>query len=225
MSAPQCIPVVQGQTLDFHGNTLLLPTTSVASVPQLALDLLIHAPSLQFRRVAYLDSSEHVPFVSPGEGGDSVYTALDGTKRPPPTSHVVYQSPRGLTVVQQRSPAFKRCKTHVAERLMQWIQDAQFADVVILSSMDAAYRTDAEFSTPLVYVRPPQAGPAPTARVQTLTTTFPAFAPAAGAAALPPLPGAGMARDYLNAAPANTAALSDRCSVWLVAGYADAARY
>lgn len=80
MSRPFCRPVFQTPP-DFHGHTLVLPVISVGSVPQLAVDLLIHAPELQCARVATLDGAECVPFVAPSEDGSAtaaVYTALDG---------------------------------------------------------------------------------------------------------------------------------------------------
>lgn len=76
-----CVPVDPNSIPTFRGQTLILPVISVGSVPQLAIDLLLHAPSLECHRVAYLDASECVPFVSPSEPGEnpgSVYTALDG---------------------------------------------------------------------------------------------------------------------------------------------------
>lgn len=87
-----------------QGATLVLPTVSVGSVPQLAVDLLINAPEHKFRRIAYLDASDCVPFVSPAEPGtDAAFsTALEGASQ-----LTVFQAPSGLTVVQQRSPAIK----------------------------------------------------------------------------------------------------------------------
>ena len=66
----------------FEGTTLVLPTVSIGSVPQLAVDLLINAPEYKFRRVGYLDASDCVPFVSPAEPGtDAAFsTALEGTE-------------------------------------------------------------------------------------------------------------------------------------------------
>ena len=107
MSRPFCRPAFQTPP-DFHGRTLVLPVISVGSVPQLAVDLLIHAPELQCARVASLDGAECVPFVAPSEDGSAtagVYTALDGRYTP---AHPVYQAPgSGLVIVQQRSPVLK----------------------------------------------------------------------------------------------------------------------
>lgn len=136
--------------LDLKGRTLVLPVISVGSVPQLAMDLLIHSPSLECECVARLDGAECVPFVAPGEGREqTVYTALDGRSRYSP----VYQANASRHVfVQQRSPVLKvgdvPDQTHKAQftqRLMSWIQEAQFADVLLLATVDAGFRTDAEF--------------------------------------------------------------------------------
>lgn len=77
-----CVPVDPKRIPSFHEQTLIVPVISVGSVPQLAVDMLLHAPQLECHRVAYLNASDCVPFVSLGEPGESpslVYTALDGT--------------------------------------------------------------------------------------------------------------------------------------------------
>lgn len=106
-----CIPVDASKPLHFSGQTLILPTTSIGSVPQLCLDLLIHAPSLQCKRVAYLDATECVPFVAPSEVGaaNDIYSALDGAYHLLLLS--VFQASGGITIVQQRSPVIKVCKS------------------------------------------------------------------------------------------------------------------
>ncbi|WFC93578.1 hypothetical protein MBRA1_000199 [Malassezia brasiliensis] len=179
MSRPFCRPAFQTPP-DFHGRTLVLPVVSVGSVPQLAVDLLIHAPELQCARVASLDGAECVPFVAPSEDGSAtagVYTALD-----------VYQAPgSGLVIVQQRSPVLKSHKTHFAQRLKAWIEQAGFAEVLILASMDAAFRTDAEMHTALWKLRPVEANDIPLAKAAAHLPTF-------GDVPLPPIPGGGMAR-------------------------------
>ncbi|KAI3628078.1 hypothetical protein CBS14141_002079 [Malassezia furfur] len=179
MSRPFCRPVFQTPP-DFHGRTLVLPVISVGSVPQLAVDLLIHAPELQCARVATLDGAECVPFVAPSEDGSAtaaVYTALD-----------VYQAPgSGLVIVQQRSPVLKSHKTHFAQRLKAWIEEAGFAEVLIIASMDAAFRTDAEMHTAQWKLCPPKATDTPLAAAAAHLPTF-------GDTPLPPIPGGGMTR-------------------------------
>lgn len=75
-----CRPLEANQPLSFQGQTLILPTISIGSVPQLCVDLLIHARGWKCRRVAYLDSTDCVPFVAPSEDGtaNEILTSLDG---------------------------------------------------------------------------------------------------------------------------------------------------
>lgn len=197
------IPVRNASRLSFQNRTLILPTISVGSVPQLTLDLLIHAPALECSRVGFLDGSACAPFISPPEPGmssEDVYTPLD-----------VYNSPHGITIVQQRSPVLKVMRASFTERLMEWIKRAGFIDVLLVSSMDAAMRMDVEFSTPFLYTRPVKADDTPLS--DTISRKYPRFCPAAfRGPGLPPMPGSGTARIYLEHAPKNFVALFMFCA-------------
>ena len=188
---------------EFRGQTLILPAISIGSVPQLALDLLIHAPTLACRRVGYLDGSQCVPFISPPEPSlpaHEVFTALD-----------VYESSKGLPLVQQRSPVIKASRALFTRRLMHWIQEAGFSDVLIISSMDAAMRVDTEFSTPILYKRPSEAQI--THLSSAISQLYPPFQPPAyNGPGIPPMPGSGITRMYLEHAPKCTTALIMFCS-------------
>lgn len=120
----------------FEGHTLLLPTVSHASVPQLAVDLLITDASLGLKRVGRLDAAQDlIPFVGFDEGSSSGIT----------TPLEVYSNPaRKLTVIQQRSPVLKTRKSAFVRRLSEWIRSQGFAQTLILSSIDASLRLDAE---------------------------------------------------------------------------------
>lgn len=192
-----------GNVPQFRGQTLVIPAISVGSVPQLALDLLIHAPALECRRVGYLDGSQCVPFISPPEPtmpAHEIFTPLD-----------IYESTKGLTLIQQRSPVIKTSRTLFTKRLMHWIQEAGFSDVLIISSMDAAMRTDIEFTTPILYKRPSEAE---TTRLSNaISHLYPPFQPLAyNGSGVPPMPGSGITRMYLEHAPKCTTALIMFCS-------------
>lgn len=68
-----------------QGTTLLLPAVSIGSVPQLAIDLLLHHPDLKLRKVGRLDPSFCFPFVGPSDsaGDDDVTIALEGKSHLP----------------------------------------------------------------------------------------------------------------------------------------------
>lgn len=201
---PWCKPAGD-EPASFRGTTLVLPCVSIGSVPQLGVDLLVQAPQLHFRRVAFLDASDCVPFVSPAEpgSGDAFCTALD-----------VYQSPLGITAVQQRSPVIRSQKEHFAKQLAAWIQDAQFAQVLVLTSMDAALRTDKELPLTFVSLRPRARDvPSDAPLVHRVSTAFPAFAPPhTPEDAVPPVPGGGVTRTLLEHLPANSVALAMFCA-------------
>lgn len=57
-------------------------------------------------------------------------------------------------MVQQRSPVFKSQDTAYIRSLVEWIHATNFNEVLWLSSIDAAARTDGEFSTPILSLFP-----------------------------------------------------------------------
>ncbi|KAN0062870.1 hypothetical protein ACQY0O_004691 [Thecaphora frezii] len=187
-----------GRALETAGHTLLLPVVSVGSAPQLAVDLLLRSPLLSLQKIARLDHSDCIPFAAPPEhaGRGDITTPLE----------VFQNASLKLTVVQQRSPVFKSQESQFAKRLVTWIRSARFERVIILSSIDAAARTDQELSTPLLTLLPT----APrSATFQALSTSYPEFqirpppshlpAPSPQAAgSIPIIPGGGMTRKILS---------------------------
>lgn len=125
----------------FQGHTLIIPTVSHASVPQLATDLLLNAPELSVTKVGRLNvSGDVIPFVGPDES-TGLTTALE----------VYSNHPQKLTVLQQRSPVIKSRKANFVKQLTRWIQEENFKQVLILSSIDASLRVDDELNTPVVH--------------------------------------------------------------------------
>lgn len=88
------VPLENGA--DFAEKTLVLPTVSVGSVPQLSVDLLVNAPQYKFHRVGFLDASDCVPFVSPAEPGSiaAFNTALEGMFKLTSISRTIWHCPR-----------------------------------------------------------------------------------------------------------------------------------
>ncbi|KAJ1019293.1 hypothetical protein NDA13_006210 [Ustilago tritici] len=167
MTATPFFTAVQGASLPpLEGTTLLVPAVSIGSVPQLAIDLVLHHPDLKLRKVGRLDPSFCFPFVGPFDSADDddVTTALE-----------VFSNGT-LTVMQQRSPVFKSRDSEYIPALTQWISSSNFTEVLWLSSIDAAARTDEEFSTPILHLLPPNAS-ASTPLLSTVSKRFPAFKP------------------------------------------------
>ncbi|CAO1633539.1 unnamed protein product [Jaminaea pallidilutea] len=144
---PSTSSATQASSLDFTGHTLLLPTVSHASIPQLAVDLLLYHEDLALRRVGRLDVSRNViPFIGQAEdAAGGLVTAME-----------VYTNPTlNLTVVQQRSPVLKERKREFVEHLAEWARTAGFVQCLLLGSIDASLKTDAELGvdvSPIVHV-------------------------------------------------------------------------
>ncbi|KAI9300367.1 PAC2 family-domain-containing protein [Cunninghamella echinulata] len=115
---------------------LVLPSVSIGNVPQLTCDLIIH--TLQLSRIGFIDSDAVIPVVGQFE------TNSIGISVP----IEVYQSKdQQLTVIQQRSPTLKGKKQDLITTLTEFIQQAQFSKVTLLTSLDAARRIDSQISS------------------------------------------------------------------------------
>ncbi|KAI8372924.1 PAC2 family-domain-containing protein [Radiomyces spectabilis] len=120
------------------GSTLILPSVSIGNVPQLACDLFIH--TIKLERVGFIEDNAVMPMVGAREGTDATGVSV---------SVEVYQSScRQWTVVQQRAPAFKGKRRQYIDHLATFIQQAEFSNVVLLTSADAARRMDSQINGP-----------------------------------------------------------------------------
>lgn len=76
---------IAAKPASLSGTTLVIPAVSIGSVPQLAVDLLLHDPALQLVKVGRIDPSFCFPFVGPSDfDNDDVTTALEGKRFPDP---------------------------------------------------------------------------------------------------------------------------------------------
>lgn len=156
--------------VDFSNHTLVIPTVSHASVPQLAVDLLLHSKDLSLDKIGCLDTSgDLVPFV--GEAEDRNQSAgTIGLSTP----LEVYSSPsHNLTFLQQRSPVFQSRKRAFVRKLSRWIKHQRFTQVLILSSVDASLRFDGEMQTTVTHALPAAGDLTPLLR--SLQSRFPVF--------------------------------------------------
>ncbi|KAJ2746521.1 hypothetical protein GGI20_001296 [Coemansia sp. BCRC 34301] len=123
-----------------RGSTLILPTVSIGNVPQLAIDLLVN--TLQLARIGIIDDAALLPV-----SGISAYDHI--SSRPVPLE--VYQSSDAKwTVVQQRSPPLAKHHRLFAKSMLEFIKTGEFDRVVLLTSSDAALRTDALIDGPQI---------------------------------------------------------------------------
>ncbi|KAJ1932376.1 hypothetical protein FBU59_006391 [Linderina macrospora] len=115
------------------GSILLLPAVSIGNVPQLAIDLFVN--TLQLPRIGILDTPHLTPLSGPAGFDHQTNT------RSVPLE--VYQTPdKHWTIVQQRSPPLPHHHRAFAQELIEFIQQAGFAKVMLLASSDAALRND-----------------------------------------------------------------------------------
>ncbi|CBQ69942.1 conserved hypothetical protein [Sporisorium reilianum SRZ2] len=183
---PFYTPIPQRKAPSLEGTTLVIPAVSIGSVPQLAVDLLLHHRALQLVKVGRLDPAFCFPFVGPSD-------SVDGDDADVTTALEVFTN-GSLTLIQQRSPVHKALSQPYITALTQWIHHTRFSQVLWLSSIDAAARTDAEFATPILTLFP-SSSTRSTATLTSLARTFPRFNPPhAKAAEVPHIPGALLTR-------------------------------
>lgn len=116
------------------GSVLVIPSISIANIPQLASDLLIH--TLDFVKVATLSDKYLYPFVSPVD-----YTPDNAESGPKGISlglEVYFSEKHQISMLQQRSPLIPGfALNHVEEVLVPFIEAGKFKHIVFLSLSDA----------------------------------------------------------------------------------------
>ncbi|KAF8002687.1 hypothetical protein HF325_003652 [Metschnikowia pulcherrima] len=119
-------------TSTLQDTTLLIPSVSIANIPQLALDLLLH--SLDFEKVATLSDEYLYPFISPVDHAD---------KAPTPRGvsfglEVFFCKDKRITLVQQRTPLMPGfAERHVSEVIVPFVEASQFKNIVTMHLLDA----------------------------------------------------------------------------------------
>ncbi|KAF9101966.1 Proteasome assembly chaperone 2 [Mortierella sp. GBA35] len=139
----------------FKGTTLILPSVSIGNVPQLTTDLLLS--TLKLDRVGCIEDENVIPVLGPADRphdlAPSSTTAL-GTAQVAGAAGAtagaglslaveVFQSKDGKwTLIQQRSPTVSHRSHYYVDNLVQFIQESEFDQVVLLASADGARRID-----------------------------------------------------------------------------------
>ncbi|KAL8278426.1 hypothetical protein RQP46_009116 [Phenoliferia psychrophenolica] len=127
----------QGATPAFGKSILVLPQPSLASLPQLAADLIIH--TLKLELVGYLGLQDFVPAVSGLDSSDPAAPAPEGICF---AVEVFQNKARTVTVVLPRSPVIRARKPHHAASIEAFATAAGFSEILIVASIDAATRGD-----------------------------------------------------------------------------------
>ncbi|XP_064641035.1 proteasome assembly chaperone 2-like [Lineus longissimus] len=142
----------ESQDVKWNEFTLIVPAVSVGNVGQLTADLLIC--TLYMNKVGYLCDDSILPMV----GNDPYTTNSEGQICNLVTGAQVYMSASlKLIVIQQRAPFVKGKRGQFCEKLMSWIQEKQFRQVVIVTSSHAHMRTDTQLQgSQLRYLATPE---------------------------------------------------------------------
>lgn len=114
---------------------LIIPAVSIANVPQLATDLLIH--NFGFKRIAHLQDQYLYPFASPID-----YPLIQSFEAGISTAlEVYYSKDANLTLIQQRSPIIPTfAKKFVKDIMAPFINDNTFEEILLLDSGDSGLK-------------------------------------------------------------------------------------
>ncbi|KFM27140.1 Proteasome assembly chaperone 2 [Auxenochlorella protothecoides] len=112
------------------GSTLVIPAVTVASLGQLALDVLIETQ--QADKIGNL----HHTALLPCAGSKSFDHVKDAG---PALAMEVYRS-GDLVLLQQRAPVAAGCQSHFAQSIASWAQEQGVAQVLLLGGLDATLR-------------------------------------------------------------------------------------
>lgn len=118
--------------VSLDGSTIIVPSISMANVPQLAVDLLIH--TLKLKKVCSLDDTYLYPFSAPVDTvpGEEPVVGISTAVE------IFHLEESNLTVVQQRSPILPGFTNHYVEKtIAPFLSQHNFKQVWILDSIDA----------------------------------------------------------------------------------------
>ena len=143
-----------------HHSPTLQAVPAMGNTGQLAMDLLLL--HLCAQPVATIESVNVLPVA----GNDALATSGAELQGSPCTSLQLFKGHVGdqsVLLLQQRGPVATGRHAAFAAELAQWAREAAFAEVLLISSADASWRTDAEIQGPQVTVLPPPQQEAPPA--------------------------------------------------------------
>ncbi|BGP18663.1 hypothetical protein JCM10213_002907 [Rhodosporidiobolus nylandii] len=193
------IPLRGSTPPGFAGSTLIYPQPSLASLAQLAADLLLWNAQGEWQLVGYLGLADFVPAVG---GRDS----LPGSSPPEGFAYgtEVYRLKAGdadLTLVLPRAPVIVARRAHHLAALKDWVQKEGFKELLLVAGVDAGLRGDEALmsTTPLRHFLLPSSSPSTLS--QRLSTLFPPYVstPSTSSTALPLFPHGGLTRKLLSA--------------------------
>lgn len=140
------------------GTTLILPAVSIGNVPQLTTDLLL--ATLTLDRIGCIEDENVLPIVGPADRPHESISSSTSSSSSGATSGLslaveVFQSKDGKwTLIQQRSSTIRHRSHYYVDNLVQFIKDAGFGQIVVLTSADGDRRIDIQLqsSSPVRYI-------------------------------------------------------------------------
>lgn len=142
------------ETVDWSEFTVILPAVSIGNVGQLAVDLIVSSISPNCHLIGYLYDSCILPVV-----GNDAFTQSSCSLGKLNVGVEVYKNDDlKLVVVQQRAPLVKGCQTEFCQKVVTWVKNCNFKQVVLASSISATERVDSQIEgSPLRYLLTPSA--------------------------------------------------------------------
>ncbi|XP_029637808.1 proteasome assembly chaperone 2 [Octopus sinensis] len=123
---------------DWSGYSLIVAAVSVGNVGQLTTDLVVS--TLEMTKVGYIYDESLLPVV-----GNHPYSAVNSSSCSLMTGCEVYEcEEKKLVVLLQRAPFAKGKQSGYRKRLVQWIKEQMFGQVIILTSSSAHERLDVQ---------------------------------------------------------------------------------
>lgn len=124
------------EKIDLSGCTAIIPTLSVANIPQLTVDLIIQ--NIPHKKIALIWHDAFIPYIGPDPFDEK-------SSDPCTTVEVFFLEDRKIIVLQIRSPTVGYVKTIAfLDELCKWLKSEKVKSVVILSSLYSHLRYDDE---------------------------------------------------------------------------------
>lgn len=161
-SPPPSLPFTLPPQADDEAPPCAQPQPSLASLAQLACDLIVHNYGLEL--VGYLGLQDHVPAVGardslpglPDQPGLALACEGEHPRSLAPGGHciadtlfparartAVFATPnRSLVIALPRSPIIRARRRHYLDSIRHWIHHSNFSEVLVVAGADAAMRGD-----------------------------------------------------------------------------------
>ena len=143
--------VTDDDAVDFSGATLVLPTLSLGSIDQMAMDLLVNTLLTKSPPCVVRVGRLVTPFVEPVVGSSPFGSSLSGLAN---SLEVYFVAAAKLVLLQQRAPATSGQHEAFVSAVFEWAAPAKIARIVALAAIDGISRVDSDFkeSSPLRYI-------------------------------------------------------------------------